>query len=123
MRMIVMNPVLDTIQEAQVEAVRLENRKKEQVIGPVPEFETDSRGLMTFQGRIWVPYIDGTRRVLMEEAHRLRFSIHLRATMMYLDLKRDYWWPCMKRDVAWVVERCLTCPWVKAEHQHPHGPL
>ena len=29
----------------------------------------------------------------------------------------------MKRDVAWVVEMCLTCRRVKAEHQHPHGKL
>ncbi|CAH1446825.1 unnamed protein product [Lactuca virosa] len=59
----------------------------------------------------------------MEETYRLRFSIHPGATKMYLDLKRDYWWPCMKRDVAWVVERCLTCRRVKADHQRPHGML
>ena len=59
----------------------------------------------------------------MEEAHRSRFSIHPRATKMYLDLKRDYWWPCMKRDVAWFVERCLNYHRVKAKHQHPHGKL
>ena len=42
---------------------------------------------------------------------------------MYLDLKREYWWPCMKRDAAWFVKRCLTCRKVKAEHQRPHGKL
>ena len=29
----------------------------------------------------------------------------------------------MKKDVAWFVERCLTCRKVKAEHQRPHGKL
>ena len=29
----------------------------------------------------------------------------------------------MKRDVAWYVERCLTCRKVKAEHQRPHGKM
>ena len=29
----------------------------------------------------------------------------------------------MKRDVAWVVERCLTYRQVKAEHHRPHGQL
>ena len=29
----------------------------------------------------------------------------------------------MKKDVAWFVERCLTCRMVKAEHQRPHGKL
>lgn len=60
---------------------------------------------------------------MMEEPHRSTFAIHPGATKMYLDLKRDYWWLSMKRGVAWVAERCLTCRWVKAEHQHPHGPL
>ena len=78
---------------------------------------------MTFQGRIWVPFEGGARAILMEEAHRSRFSIHPGATKTYLDLKRDYWWPCMKRDVAWFVERCLTCRKVNAEHQRPHGKL
>ncbi|CAH1435415.1 unnamed protein product [Lactuca virosa] len=78
---------------------------------------------MTFQGRIWAPYAGGARTILMEEAHRSRFSNHPGATKMYLDLKKDYWWPCMKRDVAWFVERCLTCRRVKAEHQRPHGKL
>jgi hypothetical protein len=42
---------------------------------------------------------------------------------MYRDLKTDYWWPGMKRDVARYVEKCLTCLRVKAEHQRPHGKL
>ena len=29
----------------------------------------------------------------------------------------------MKRDIAWYVERCLTCNKVKAEHQRPHGKM
>ncbi|CAH1431389.1 unnamed protein product [Lactuca virosa] len=59
----------------------------------------------------------------MDEAHKSRFSIHPGATKMYRDLRPDYWWPCMKRDVAWYVERCLTFRKVKAEHQRPHGKM
>ena len=29
----------------------------------------------------------------------------------------------MKREIAWYVERGLTCHIVKAEHQRPHGKL
>ena len=59
----------------------------------------------------------------MDEAHKSKFSIHPGATKMYRDLRENYWWPGMKRDVAWYVERCLTCSMVKAEHQKPHGKL
>ena len=49
MRLTVITSVLDTIREAQAEAVRPENRKRERVIGQVSEFVTDTRGLMTFR--------------------------------------------------------------------------
>ena len=118
-----MTSVLDTIREAQVEAMRPENRKRERVIGQISEFIADSWGLMTFPRQIWVPFEGGARAILMEEAHRSRFSIQPGDTKMYLDLKRDYWWPCIKRDVAWFVERCLTWRRVKVEHQCPHSKL
>ena len=57
----------------------------------------------------------------MEEAHKSRFSIHPGATKMYRDFHRDYWWSCIKQDVAWYVEKCLNCRKVKAEHQQPHS--
>ena len=59
----------------------------------------------------------------MEEAHKSHFSIHLGATKMDRDLSLRYWWSCMKQEIAWYVERCLTCRMVKAEHQRPHGKL
>jgi hypothetical protein len=38
---------------------------------------------------------------------------------MYKDLKENYWWEGMKRDVAEFVSKCLICQQVKAEHQRP----
>ncbi|GJR73031.1 putative reverse transcriptase domain-containing protein [Tanacetum coccineum] len=42
---------------------------------------------------------------------------------MYHDLKKLYWWPNMKADIATYVSKCLTCAKVKAEHQKPSGLL
>ena len=65
----------------------------------------------------------GVRQMVMEEAHKSHFSIHPGATKMYPDLSLSYWSSCMKREIAWYVERFLTCRMVKAEHQRPHGKL
>nr|GEZ10221.1 putative reverse transcriptase domain-containing protein [Tanacetum cinerariifolium] len=36
-------------------------------------------------------------------------------------MKKLYWWPNMKADIATYVSKCLTCAKVKAEHQRPSG--
>ncbi|KAM0052023.1 putative nucleotidyltransferase, Ribonuclease H [Helianthus debilis subsp. tardiflorus] len=59
----------------------------------------------------------------MDESHKSRYSIHPGADKMYKDLRTQYWWPGMKKDVALYVSKCLTCLKVKAEHQRPSGLL
>ncbi|GJU18712.1 putative reverse transcriptase domain-containing protein [Tanacetum coccineum] len=59
----------------------------------------------------------------MHESHKSKYSIHPGSTKMYQDLKRLYWWPNMKADIATYVDKCLTCAKVKAEHMKPSGLL
>ncbi|RVW60643.1 Transposon Ty3-G Gag-Pol polyprotein [Vitis vinifera] len=63
------------------------------------------------------------RRELLEEAHCSKFTIHPGGTKMYKDLRQNYWWSGMKRDIAQFVAQCLVCQQVKAEHQRPAGSL
>nr|GEX80546.1 putative reverse transcriptase domain-containing protein [Tanacetum cinerariifolium] len=55
--------------------------------------------------------------MIMDEAHKTRYSVHLRSDKMYHDLRDMCWWPDMKRDIAtsksghdtiWVVVDRLT---------------
>ncbi|KAJ9538070.1 hypothetical protein OSB04_030803 [Centaurea solstitialis] len=123
MRMTVTTSLIELIRQSQVEAVKDGNQKREQIKGQVEQLIADSRGLLTRYGRVWVPVSCEARQTLLDEAHKSKFSIHPGATKMYRDLRTDYWWPGMKRDVAKYMEKCLTCLRVKAEHQRPHGKL
>ena len=91
----------------------------ERVKGQVQDLITDSHGLKTRFGRIWIPNSKEIRTLILDETHKSKYSIHPGATKMYHDLKQDYWWPGMKRDIVKYVEQCLTCLKVKAEHQKP----
>ncbi|GJW89305.1 putative reverse transcriptase domain-containing protein [Tanacetum coccineum] len=42
---------------------------------------------------------------------------------MYQDLRKLYWWPNMKVEIATYASKCLTCAKVKAEYQKPSGLL
>ncbi|GJX34080.1 reverse transcriptase domain-containing protein [Tanacetum coccineum] len=39
------------------------------------------------------------------------------------DMKKLYWWPNMKADIATYISKGLTCAKVKSEHQRPSGLL
>nr|GEY92572.1 putative reverse transcriptase domain-containing protein [Tanacetum cinerariifolium] len=66
--------LLEKILEAQTEAMKEENVKVE----------------------TWV----GIRDMVMHESHQSKYSIHPRSDKMYQDLKKLYWWPNMKADIA-----------------------
>ena len=59
------------------------------------------------------------KKIILEEAHNSKYTIHPGSAKMYQDLKQLYWWEGMKKDVGDFVSRCLVCQHVKAEHQKP----
>ncbi|KAK1415113.1 hypothetical protein QVD17_30884 [Tagetes erecta] len=122
-KLIVNSDLFDQIKVAQEEALKEENLKRERIIGQVHHLEENDKGIKVRFGRIWIPWTCKIKTMILDEAHKSKYSIHPGATKMYNDLKREYWWPGMKRDVVKYVERCLTCLQVKAEHQKPYGKM
>ena len=80
------------------------------------EFSFDSKGILRYGSRLCVPDSSSLKEDIMREAHNARYSVHPGATKMYQDLKRVYWWPAMKKEVAQFVTACEVCQRVKLEH-------
>ncbi|GJU56442.1 putative reverse transcriptase domain-containing protein [Tanacetum coccineum] len=117
------------ILEAQIEALKPENLENEDVGGmirkdiPKEKLEPRADGTLCLNGRSWLPCYGDLRSVIMHESHKSKYSIHPGSEKMYQDMKKLYWWPNMKADIATYVSKCLTCAKVKAEHQRPSGLL
>nr|ABC94893.1 polyprotein [Oryza australiensis] len=117
-------PLLRTqIEEAQRGNEETQEIKERMAAGRAQEFSVDDKGILWYKKRICVPERGGLRELILKEAHESAYSLHPGSTKMYQDLKGEYWWPNMKRDVAEYVAVCDVCQRVKAEHQRPAGLL
>jgi hypothetical protein len=86
-------------------------------------FHEDVEGTLRFKERLVVPRRDALKKKILDKAHTLRYSIHLGSNKMYHDLRQQFWWTRMKREVARYVSECDTCRKVKANDMKPGGLL
>ncbi|GKE72110.1 putative reverse transcriptase domain-containing protein [Tanacetum coccineum] len=103
------------ILKAQIEALKLENLENEDVCGmirndiPKEKLEPHADRVLCLNGRSWLPCYGNLRFMIVHESHKSKYSIHPSSDKMYQDMKKLYWWPNMKADIATYVIKCLTC--------------
>ncbi|GKA81234.1 putative reverse transcriptase domain-containing protein [Tanacetum coccineum] len=117
------------ILNAQTKAQKPENLKNKDVGGmirkdiPKEKLEPRANRTLCLNSKSWLPCYGDLRTVIMHDSHKSKYSIHPGSDKMYQDMKKLYWWPNMKANIATYVSKCLTCARVKAEHQRPSGLL
>nr|GFC59185.1 putative reverse transcriptase domain-containing protein [Tanacetum cinerariifolium] len=114
-RALVMTISLDLpkqILNAQTKAWKPENIKNEYVGGMLVENAKNPKaireqklepcvdGTQCLNGRSWLPCYGDLWTVIMHESHKSKYSIHPGSDKMYQDMKKLYWWPNMKSDIA-----------------------
>ncbi|GKD36179.1 putative reverse transcriptase domain-containing protein [Tanacetum coccineum] len=106
------------ILNAQTEARKPENFKAEDVGGMIRKEKLEPRadGTLCLKNRSWLPCFGDLRTLIMHESHKSKYSVHPGSDKMYQDMKKLYWWPNMKADIATYVSKYLTCLKVKVEH-------
>ncbi|XP_076945503.1 uncharacterized protein LOC143616591 [Bidens hawaiensis] len=126
MEMIVHTSLKARILQAQVQVISQNNLKTELDCGAEKQLETKSDGVLYFMGRIWVPNSEDLRNLILDEAHKTRYSIHPGADKMYHGLREFYWWPGMKKDIAcWKPSLTQSSPWkgvVRFGKRGKHAP-
>ncbi|GJU28487.1 putative reverse transcriptase domain-containing protein [Tanacetum coccineum] len=80
------------MQQGKVIAYASRQLKKHEKNYTTHDLELDN-GEIYFFDRIWIPSVGDVRKLIMDEAHTSRYSVHPGANKMYYDLRDLYWWP------------------------------
>ncbi|GJY66236.1 putative reverse transcriptase domain-containing protein [Tanacetum coccineum] len=91
----------------------LMQREKDPEKLKMEKLEPHADGTLCLNGRSWLPCYGDLRTVIMHESHKSKYFIRPGSDKMYQDIKKLYWWPSMKADIATYVSKCLTYAKVK----------
>ncbi|GJR19085.1 putative reverse transcriptase domain-containing protein [Tanacetum coccineum] len=107
---------------AQIEALKPKNLENEDVGGmirkdiPKEKLEPCADGTLCLNSMSWLPCYGDLRSVIMHESHKSTYSIHLGFENMYQDMKKLYWWPHIKADIAtYIISESFR---YKSEYEH-----
>jgi len=101
--------ILEEIKKGQKENLELVDRVVLVNQGKGVDFILDKNGILMFHNRVCVPDVLELKKRILDEGHISSLSIHPGATKMYQDLKRLFWWPGMKKEIAEFIYACLVC--------------
>ena len=88
--------LLDKIRRCQEEIM---NHNKDKLTAKEICGQKDDQGVIQNLSRIWIPIVSELKDEILHDAHNSRYSIHPGSTKMYQDLKRNFWWPNMKKEL------------------------
>ncbi|GJT87259.1 putative reverse transcriptase domain-containing protein [Tanacetum coccineum] len=85
---------------------------------PKEKLESRTDGTLCLNSRSWLPGYGDLRTVIMHESHKSKYSIHPGSDKMYQDMKKLYWWPNMKADIATYPKKVPEFTWEREEQFH-----
>nr|GEW01748.1 reverse transcriptase domain-containing protein [Tanacetum cinerariifolium] len=87
------------ILNAQLEAKK-ENYRIEDLCGIIKKLKPCVNRMLCLRNRSWIPCYGDLRALIIHELHKSKYSIHPGLEKMYQDLKKLYWWPNIKAEIA-----------------------
>nr|GEV81397.1 putative reverse transcriptase domain-containing protein [Tanacetum cinerariifolium] len=86
------------------DALKARNEENEDLQGMINKLEPRADRTLCLNNRSWILCFGDLRALIMHESHKLKYSIHPGSDKMYQDLKKLYWWPNMKAEIATYVK-------------------
>ena len=93
-----------------------EGLKQQKIPHKFDKYKFKENGILMHRDRVYVPDVGDIRKVVMKETHDVPYSRHSGYQKTIAAVKKHYYWPGMKNDVAEYIARCMECQNVKVEH-------
>ena len=75
------------------------------------------------RGRVYIPNSGYLRKLVLQEMHNVPYAGHPGYQKTLTVVRKEYFWPGMKKDVVDYIAKCMECQRVKVEHKHRAGLL
>jgi hypothetical protein len=86
-------------------------------------YELREDGIVMYRHRVYVTNDQELKILILSEMHKVTYIGHPSYQKKIVAVKKQYFWPGMKKEVADFIAICLECQKFKAEHKHPAGLL
>jgi hypothetical protein len=86
-------------------------------------YDLKEDGILMYRRRVYVSNVQELKNLLLLEMHKVPYVGHPNYQKIIAGVKKQYYWPSMKKEVVDFIVRCLECQKVKAKHRHPASLL
>ena len=86
-------------------------------------YELREDGILVYRCRVHVSNDQELKNLILSKMHKVPYVGHLGYQKTIVVVKKQYFWPGMKKEVVDFIARCLECHKVKVEQRHPASLL
>ena len=83
--------------------------KEEPTKGLIKGYSLNENEFLLLKDKLYVPNVPKVKLLILDEFHKTPYSRHLGYQKTIAMLRKEYFWPNMKTEVAEYIPRCLEC--------------
>ena len=79
-------------------------------------YSLNENDFLLYKDKLYVPNVPKVKLLILDEVYKTPYSGHPGYQKTITILRKEYFWPNMKTEVAEYITMCLECQQVKTEH-------
>lgn len=116
--------LLETLRITQEKDSSLHDMRKKLHAGEKPpQWSIDHTGVIRHNRRIAVPQDRSLKQEILKSIHDDPYAGHFSSERTIELLRRNFWWPQLRKDVVDYVQTCDICQRTKSKRHRPYGEL